>query len=101
MGPIVAGIVSSVTLIAASVTAAVALSQSIQTARYVNTLTGHVTAASGTRETIDNTSEQKVKALCDMIVYLGEEVQGLKLRHTLNCHAEYEWVCVTDEKYIQ
>ena len=31
--------------------------------------------------------------------YLGEEIQGLKLRSLLECHAEYHWICVTSKIY--
>lgn len=99
VGLIIAGIVSLIALIAASATAAVSLSQSIQTAQYVNTLTHNVSSALGTQEIIDNKLEQKIDALYEMIMYLGEEVQGIKLRNSFKCHAENRWICVTDKKY--
>lgn len=36
-----------------------------------------------------------------MVMYLGEEVQGLKLRHQLKCHAAYNEICVTSKEYNQ
>ncbi|XP_036079189.1 endogenous retrovirus group K member 7 Env polyprotein-like [Rousettus aegyptiacus] len=96
IGLIIAGITALVSLIA---TAAVALSQTVQTAHYVNNLSKNVTMALGTQENIDNKLEQKLDALYSLVMYLGDEIQGLKVRFHLECHAAYQWICVTSKIY--
>ncbi|XP_036075999.1 endogenous retrovirus group K member 7 Env polyprotein-like [Rousettus aegyptiacus] len=96
IGLIIAGITALVWLIATTATTAVALSQ---TAHYVNNLSKNVTAALGTQENIDNKLEQKLDALYSLVMYLGDEIQGLKVRFHLECHAAYQWICVTSKIY--
>lgn len=31
--------------------------------------------------------------------YLGDEIQGLKIRSQLECHVKYHWICVTSRRY--
>lgn len=87
-GLIVAGILAIVSLIATAATAAVALSQTVQTAHYVNDLSRNVTLALGTQENIDRKLEQKLDALYKTVEYLGDEIQGLKIRSQLECHVK-------------
>lgn len=75
---------------ASATAAAVALTQTIQTAHYVNDLSKNVSQALGTQEDIDRKFEEKLNALYDVIQVLGERVQGLRLRSQLRCHAEYQ-----------
>lgn len=98
-GLIVAGILAIVSLIATAATAAVALSQTVQTAHYVNDLSRNVTLALGTQKNIDRKLEQKLDALCKTVEYLGDEIQGLKIRSQLECHVKYHWICVTSRRY--
>lgn len=74
-------------IIATSTTTAIALSQSIQTANFVNDLSKNVTFALGTQD-IDSKLEQKLNALYEVVKYLG--IQGLKVRSHLECHVEYQ-----------
>ena len=67
-----------VSLIATASTAAIALSQSVQTTHYVNEMSKNISLALGTQEDIDKKLEQKLDALYEMFQYLGEEVRGLK-----------------------
>nr|KAF6418685.1 hypothetical protein HJG63_008733 [Rousettus aegyptiacus] len=97
IGLIIAGITALVSLIAT--TAAVALSQTVQTAHYVNNLSRNVTIALGTQENIDNKLEQKLDALYSLVMYLGDEIQGLKVRFHFECHVAYQWICVTLKIY--
>ncbi|KAF6293143.1 hypothetical protein mRhiFer1_009047 [Rhinolophus ferrumequinum] len=99
VGLIIAGITTLITLIAATSVAAVALTQEVQTASYVNSLSHNVSETFMTQESIDKKLEQKVNALYDMVMYLGEEVQGLKLRNTLRCHATYQDICLINTTY--
>lgn len=98
IGLLIAGIATLISVIAASVTAAVSLSQSIQTAQHVNQLSANITQALGTQEAIDLKVEERLNALYDTVI-LGREVQSLKLRLDLDCHADYKHICVTRKKY--
>ena len=43
--------------------------------------------------------EQWIDTLDDTIQIIGEEVQSLKVRSHLECHAKYQWICVTAKIY--
>nr|KAF6427851.1 hypothetical protein HJG63_008335 [Rousettus aegyptiacus] len=58
-----------------------------------------LTMVLGTLENIDNKLEQKFDALYSLVMYLGVEIQGLKVRSHLECHAAYQWICVTSKIY--
>lgn len=87
---LIARITALITLIATATTAAIALSQSVQTAHYVNNLSKNVSQALGTQESIDRKLEEKLNALFDTVNILGEELQGLKIKLTLDCHASFK-----------
>lgn len=99
IGLLIAGIAALVAVIAASATAAVSLSQSIQTAHQVNQLSANVTQALGTQEAIDLKVEERLNALYDTLTIIGREVQSLKLRLDLDCHADFKHICVTRKRY--
>lgn len=99
IGLIIAGIAALITLIAASTAAAVDLTQSIQTANYVNALSANVSGALGLQEDIDRSVEVRLNALYDVVRILGNEVSSLRLRVSLDCHAEYKTICVTRKEY--
>ena len=93
------GFVALVTLIASSITAALTLAQSVQTATFVNSLAQNVSVTLGTQEDIDKKLEDRLNALYDVVKFLGEEVQSIKLRLRVQCHADFRWICVTPQKY--
>lgn len=99
IGLIIAGLTALISMIAAAATAVVALTQEVQTAHYVNNLSRNVTMALGTQESIDNKLEKKLDALYSLVMYLGDEVQGPKVRSHLECHAQFQWICVTSKVY--
>ena len=88
-----------VTLIASLITAALTLAQSVQTATFVNNLAQNVSVTLGTQENIDKKLEDRLNALYDVVKFLGEEVQSIKLRLRVQCHADFRWICVTPKKY--
>lgn len=90
IGLIIAGLTALISMIAAAATAAVALTQEVQTAHYANNLSRNVTMALGTQESFDNKLEQKLDALYSLVMYLGDEVQGPKVRSHLECHAQFQ-----------
>ncbi|XP_061005971.1 endogenous retrovirus group K member 7 Env polyprotein-like isoform X2 [Dama dama] len=99
IGLIILGVVTLITLIASAVTASVSLAQSVQTASIVDDLAKNTSKALGIQEDIDRKLEDRLNALYDAVRFLGEEVQGLKLRTKIRCHANYRWICVTPKIY--
>ncbi|KAB0381923.1 hypothetical protein FD755_003840 [Muntiacus reevesi] len=99
VGLIILGIVSLITLIASAVTASVSLAQSVHTASIVDDLAKNTSKALGIQEDIDRKLEDRLNAPYDAVRFLGEEVQGLKLRTKIRCHANYRWICVTPKIY--
>ncbi|XP_043780721.1 uncharacterized protein LOC122708577 [Cervus elaphus] len=99
IGLIILGVVTLITLIASAVTASVSLAQSVHTASIVDDLAKNTSKALGIQEDIDRKLEDRLNALYDAVRFLGEEVQGLKLRTKIRCHANYCWICVTAKIY--
>ncbi|KAB0338691.1 hypothetical protein FD754_024404 [Muntiacus muntjak] len=99
IGLIILGVVTLITLIASAVTASVSLAQSVHTANIVDDLAKNTSKALGVKEDIDRKLEDRLNALYDAVRFLGEEVQGLKLRTKIRCHANYHWICVTPKIY--
>ncbi|XP_024900349.1 carbohydrate sulfotransferase 6 isoform X2 [Pteropus alecto] len=95
---VVAGILAVVALVVTATTAAISLSNSVQTATFVNDLTKNVSLAMGSQESIDEKIEQKLDALYETVNFLGE-VQALKPSSRLRCHVQYRCICVTPKRY--
>ena len=51
-----------------------------------------------TQEVIDRKLEMRVDALEEAIMHIGTELQALKVKMALSCHADYRWICVTSLK---
>ena len=64
------------------------LAHSVQTATFVNNLAQNVSVTLGTQE-IDKKLEHQLNALYDVVKFLGEEVQSIKLRLRVQCHADF------------
>ena len=47
------------------------------------------------KKDIDSKLKQKISVLYEVVQYLGDEVQGMKVRSYLECHIEYQWICFT------
>ena len=78
--------------------AAISLTQQVHTARYVNDMSENVSLALATQETIDRKLELKVDALEEAVMHIGTELQALKVKLALSCHADYQWICITPLK---
>jgi hypothetical protein len=96
---LIAGIVAAITAIATMTTAAVALSQSIQNAHYINTLTQNVSYASQQQIAKDEKIDTCLNSLESALLAMGDEVQMLKFRQDLLCHAGFQHICVTAAPY--
>ena len=51
-----------------------------------------------TQEAIDKKLETRIDALEEAIIHIGTELQALKVKMALSCHADYQWICVTPLK---
>ena len=51
-----------------------------------------------TQEAIDRKLEMRVDAPEEAIMHIGTELQALKVKMALSCHADYRWICVTSLK---
>ena len=89
IGLIILGFLALVTLIASSITEALTLAQSVKTATFVNNLAQNVSITLGTQEDVDKKLEDRLNALYDVVKFLGEEVQSIKLRLWVQCHADF------------
>ena len=99
IGLIILGFVALVTLIASWITAALSLAQSMKTETFVDNLTQNVSVTLGTQKDTDKKLEDRLNALYDVVKFLGKEVQDIKLRLRVQCHADFRWICVTPKKY--
>ena len=79
--------------------AAVALTRRVYTAQYVDTMSKGVSLALAAREVVDRGLEMKVDALEEAVMHIGTELQALKVKLALSCHAaDCRWICVTPLK---
>ena len=78
--------------------AAISLTQQVHTAQYVDTMSKNVSLTLATQEAIDRKLEMRVDALEEAIMHIGTELQALKVKMALTCHADYRWICVTSLK---
>ena len=46
------------------------------------------------QESIDKKIENKVNALEEAVLLMGQEITNLKIKLSLRCHAEFKWMCV-------
>ena len=70
----------------------------MHTAQYVDTMSKGVSLALAAREVMDRGLEMKVDALEEAVMHIGTELQALKVKLALSCHADYRWICVTPLK---
>ncbi|KAK1346818.1 hypothetical protein QTO34_000678 [Cnephaeus nilssonii] len=99
LGLIIFGIVTLVTVIASAVTASLALNQSIQNAKFVNELAQNTSTTFHDQEDIDKRLETKLNALEAIVIELGNQLESIKIRQQLQCHAAFTYICVTSAHY--
>jgi hypothetical protein len=92
VGLIIAGIASLITA------SAIALSQEVKSAIFVNHLAKNVTNVLSIQEDLDRHLEQCIYVLYNT-TEIREEDQSLRVRSHLDCHAKYQWICVTPKIY--
>ena len=90
-----AALIAAITSVTA---AAISLTQQVHTAQCVDTMSKNVSLTLATQEVIDRKLEMRVDALEEAIMHIGAELQALKVKMALSCHADYRWICVTSLK---
>ena len=89
------GISALIAIIASVMVSAVALSKEVHAASFVDQLSKNVSIALTTQEIIDRKIENKVNALEEAVLLIGQEIINLKIKLSLRCHAEFKWMCIT------
>ena len=98
VGLLILGITALIAAIASVTVAAISLTQQVHTAQYVDTMSKSVSLTLATQEAIDRKLEMRIHALKEAIMHIGTELQALKVKMALSCHADYRWICVTSLK---
>ena len=98
MGFLILGIAALISAITSVTVAAISLTQQVHTAQYVDSMSKNVSLALATQEAIDRKLEMRVDALEEAVIHIGTELQALKVKMALPCHADYQWICVTPLK---
>ena len=58
----------------------------------------NVSLTLATQEVIDRKLEMRVDGLEEAIMHTGTELQSIKVKMALSCHADYQWICITSLK---
>ena len=87
MGLLILGISALIAAISSVTAAAISLTQ-VHTAQYVDTMSKNVSLTLATQEAIDRKLEMRVDALKEAIMHIGTELQALKVKMALSCHAD-------------
>ena len=86
VGLIIAGIAALITLIASTTASAIALTQEVKTANFVNHLAKNVTNVLSIQEDLDRHLEQQIDVLYNTIQTIREEFRSLRIRsHLVSC----------------
>ena len=89
VGLLILGISPLITAITSVTVAAISLTQQVHTAQYVDTMSKNVSLMLATQEVIDRKLEMEVDALEVEVMQIGTELQKLKVKLALSCHADY------------
>jgi hypothetical protein len=95
VGALIFGIVSLLTLIASMTIALVALTQQIQTAHYVNTVTKNVSNILHFQNDINRDLQQGILKLQEELNLMGETLPGVVQYIQLTCNSWYHHICIT------
>ena len=94
VGLLILGISALIAAITSVTAAAISLTQQVHTAQHVDTMSKNVSLTPATQEVIDRKLEMRVDALEEAIMHIGTELQALKVKMALTCHADYRWICM-------
>ena len=88
MGLLILEISALIAAIASVTVAAISLTPQVHTAQYVDTMSKNVSLTLATQKVIDRKLEMRVEALKEAIMHIGTELQALKVKMALSCHAD-------------
>lgn len=94
LGLLIAGISAMVALVATATISSVALSQSVHTAKHVNSLAQNVSYALATQDHIDQKILSHLDGL-EAVEFLGSQLSILRTQMSLMCHGGFQHICVT------
>ena len=92
------GISALIAAITSVTVAVIPLTQQVHTAQYVNDMSKNVSLALATQKFMDRKLEVKIDALKEAVMHIGTELQALRIKLALSCHADYLGICVTPLK---
>ena len=98
VGLIILGTAALISAITSVTVAEISLTQQVHTAQYVDSMSKNVSLTLATQEAIERKLEMRVDALEEAVIHIGTELQALKVKMALSCHADYRWICVTPLK---
>jgi hypothetical protein len=98
LGALIFGIVSLITLIASTTTASVTLTQQIQTAHYVNTLTKNVSSILHSQNDLNRDLQQGILKLQEELNLMEETLTGVVQYIQLTCDSRYH-ICITTAQW--
>ena len=98
MGLLILGTAALISAITSVTVAEISLTQQVHTAQYVDSMSKNVSLTLATQEAIERKLEMRVDALEEAVIHIGTELQALKVKMALSCHADYRWICVTPLK---
>lgn len=96
---LILGITALISIIASLAASTTALVQEIHTAHTVDSLSRNISLALSIQEKVDRKLEARINALEEAIIYIGNQIQSIKIRMTTQCHSNYKWICVTPAPY--
>ena len=89
VGLFILGLSALIAAISSVTAAAISLTQQLHTAQFVDPMSKNVSLTRATQEAIDRKLEMRVDALEEAIMHTGTELQALKVKMALSCHADY------------
>jgi len=92
---LVVEITALIAITASVMVSAVALSKEVHTASFVDQLSKNVSIALSMQEIIDKKIKNKVNALEEAFLLMGQKITNLKIKLSLRCHADFKWMCIT------
>ena len=98
VGLIILGTAALISEITSVTVAEISFTQQVHTAQYVDSMSKNVSLTLATQEAIERKLEMRVDALEEAVIHIGTELQALKVKMALSCHADYRWICVTPLK---
>jgi hypothetical protein len=99
LGALIFGIFSLTTLTASTNTASVALTQQVQTAHYVNTLTKNVSTILHSQNDLNRDLQKGIVKLQGELNLMEEMLVGVVQYIQITCDSQYRHICITTAQW--